>query len=54
VLGLDETVNRLEAIDTETLGEDEETVMKMFIEGKKLHDDGGRPHRPGHFDALPI
>jgi len=49
VLGLDETVDRLETLNSAALDDDEESVVRMFIEGKNLHDDGGLPHRTGHF-----
>lgn len=50
MLGLDDTVDRLKGLDFEELGDDEETVVKMFLKGKELYDDGGLPHRPVHFE----
>ncbi|WP_226023654.1 KAP family P-loop NTPase fold protein [Halomicrobium salinisoli] len=52
VFGLDNTVDRLEEIDTETLDEDQETTVTMFLKGKEFFDQGGNPHRPGTFDSV--
>ncbi len=54
VLGLDRTVSRIKELDTEELDEDQKTVVTMFLEGKRLHDEGKSPHRPRYSKSLSI
>jgi predicted KAP-like P-loop ATPase len=52
VFGLENTVDRLEKIDTEALNDDQETTVTMFLKGTQILDEGRNPHRPDPFDRL--
>lgn len=54
VMGIDEIFDQLKDLDTELIDEDQKTVVTMFLEGKELYDEGGSPHRPGHFESVQI